>query len=39
LRLVGRDITQPYSEIKLSLANQLPAEIGERFLEGLVRNS
>ncbi len=32
LRLVGRDITQPYTEIKLSLQDQLPAEISEQFI-------
>jgi len=32
LRLVGRDITQPYSEIKLSLQDQLPIEVSEKFL-------
>ncbi|MEN8216571.1 MAG: GNAT family protein [Pseudomonadota bacterium] len=34
LRLLGRDVTQAYEEIKLSSDNQLPNEAGKKFLEG-----
>ena len=35
LRLVGRDITQPYPVIKLTADNRLPIENGKKFIEGL----
>ena len=31
LRLIGRDITKPYSEIKLTLEDQLPDTVSEKF--------